>query len=322
MKNRLVITIAMLLVCFTGYARQKGNIYDSVKLAEHRLDTLRCTSISLGTNFLYWGSATPNAHFWIPAGNKITLGMVGGLKPWPRWFPWDNDPKIDSKWRHFAVVPGLRFWPKYNYSGLWLGADLLWTHYNVGGVTFPFGLYPEVRENRMQGDFFGIGFNIGYSWWLSKHLRLELEAGLAAGYNTGNRYQCAWCGANLGKTSGPAIVPKLGLSLAYNFFREKTARKQAEPAGSVTDRPVIPAPSDTVKTVVPATPADTIKIIVPVIPGDTLRTNVPAAPADTVQNGAVRDSLLRREIIIQQRAAFVQYLRQMEESARQKQEGQ
>lgn len=226
MRNKLATVIIALLVCAALPAQNAQSQRDSAELVQKQLDSLRRNSFSLGTNLFYWGSGTPNAHFWIPVGDNITLGMVGGLKPWPRWLPWDNDPKIDRKWRHFAVVPGMRWWPKYNYSGLWLGADLLWTHYNVGGVTFPLGLYPEVRENRLQGDFFGLGINIGYSWWLSKHLRLELEAGLAAGYNTADRYQCSWCGANLGKTSGPVIVPKLGLNLAYNFFKEKAIEPQ------------------------------------------------------------------------------------------------
>lgn len=226
MRNKLATVIIALLVCAALPAQNAQSQRDSAELAQKQLDSLRRNSFSLGTNLFYWGSGTPNAHFWIPVGDNITVGMVGGLKPWPRWLPWDNDPKIDRKWRHFAVVPGMRWWPKYNYSGLWLGADLLWTHYNVGGVTFPLGLYPEVRENRLQGDFFGLGINIGYSWWLSKHLRLELEAGLAAGYNTADRYQCSWCGANLGKTSGPVIVPKLGLNLAYNFFKEKAIEPQ------------------------------------------------------------------------------------------------
>lgn len=226
MRNKLATVIIALLVCAALPAQNAQSQRDSAELAQKQLDSLRRNSFSLGTNLFYWGSGTPNAHFWIPVGDNITLGMVGGLKPWSRWLPWDNDPKIDRKWRHFAVVPGMRWWPKYNYSGLWLGADLLWTHYNVGGVTFPLGLYPEVRENRLQGDFFGLGINIGYSWWLSKHLRLELEAGLAAGYNTADRYQCSWCGANLGKTSGPVIVPKLGLNLAYNFFKEKAIEPQ------------------------------------------------------------------------------------------------
>jgi outer membrane protein OmpA-like peptidoglycan-associated protein len=256
MTLKSAISAAALLLCisFTGLA-QEQTVRDSAELARRQLDSLRRKSPSVGTNLFYWGSATPNAHFWIPVGDNITLGMVGGLKPWPRWLPWDNDPKVDSKWRHFAIVPGLRFWPKYNYSGLWLGADLLWTHYNVGGVTFPLGLYPEVRENRLQGDFFGLGINIGYSWWLSKHLRLEAEVGVAAGYNTADRYQCAWCGANLGKTSGPAIVPKLGLNLAYNFFKEKAI----EPVETITE------PLDTLKRPDPVDPPTEFVAALPLV---------------------------------------------------------
>lgn len=245
MNFKSAISALLIAFCFSvnGFA-QEQTARDSAEMAQRQLDSLRRKSPSVGTNLFYWGSATPNAHFWIPVGDNITLGMVGGLKPWPRWLPWDNDPKIDSKWRHFAIVPGLRFWPKYNYSGLWLGADIVWTHYNVGGVTFPLGLYPEVREHRLQGDFLGLGINIGYSWWLSKHLRLEAEVGVAAGYNTADRYQCAWCGANLGKTSGPVIVPKLGLNLAYNFFKEK----EIEPVETIQQ------PIDTIKRPDPVDP--------------------------------------------------------------------
>ena len=203
-----------------------------------QLDSLRRESLSLNTNMLYWASGTPNASFQVPVGDNFTLGFTGGLKPWPRWLPWDNDQKIDSKWRHFAIVPGFRWWPEANYDGFFLGGDFLWTHYNVGAVTFPFGLYPEVREHRLQGDFVALGITLGYSWWLSKHFRLEVEAGVAAGYNWAKKYQCSWCGADLGKTSGPGIVPKLGLNLAYNFFREKKSGEDIE---------IINAPIDTLK---------------------------------------------------------------------------
>lgn len=254
MALKTILTAAALALCLSipGMA-QEQTARDSAERAQRQLDSLRVHSISLGTNLFYWGSSTPNAHFWIPLGENFTVGMVGGIKAWPRWWPWDNDPKIDSKWRHFALVPGVRFWPKENYRGLWLGADLLWTHYNVGGVTFPLGLYPEVRQNRLQGDFFGLGINLGYSWWLSKHMRLEVEAGVAAGYNTGERYQCAWCGAKLGDVKGPGIVPKLGLNLAYNFFKEK----KLEEVETITE------PVDTIRR---PDPVDAPEVFIPTIP--------------------------------------------------------
>lgn len=234
LKTIITVTFTLCLSC-PGIAQGLAS-RDSVESIQRQPDSLQVHSISLGTNLFYWGSATPNAHLLFPVSDNITLGITGGLKPWPRWLPWDNDPKLDSKWRHFAIVPGMRFWPKENYKGFWLGTDLLWTHYNVGGVTFPLGLYPEVRENRLQGDFLGLGINLGYSWWLTKHLRLEVEAGVAAGYNIAERYQCSWCGADLGKTSGLGLVPKLGLTLAYNFFKEKRRGEELE---------IITAPQDT-----------------------------------------------------------------------------
>ncbi len=135
MNFKSAISALLIAICFSvnGFA-QEQTARDSAEMAQRQLDSLRKHSPSLGTNLFWWGAAAPNAQFWLPVGDNITLG-----------------------------------------------------------------LYPEVRENRLQGDFLGLGINIGYSWWLSKHQRLELEAGLAAGYNTADRYQCAWCGANLGK---------------------------------------------------------------------------------------------------------------------------
>ena len=230
MNLRFAHSITVLLLLCTALPAQNNR--------ETQIDTLRRESVSLGTNLLYWGSSTPNIHAWLPLGDNFTVGITGGLKAWPRWLPWDNDPKVNSKWRHFAIVPQLRWWPKANYSGFFAGADLLWTHYNVGGVTFPFGMYPQVRENRLQGDFLGLGIALGYSWWLTRNLRLEAEVGAAAGYNTAHKYQCSWCGADLGQVSGPGIVPKLGLNLAYSFFRRKERPEEIQ---------VIESPADTLK---------------------------------------------------------------------------
>ena len=168
----IALAAAAMLLNTAAHAQTSERQRDSLERAQRQLDSLRRASPTLGTNLFYWGSGTPNAHVLFPVGDHLTIGVTGGLKPWPRWAPWDWDDQINSKWRHFAIVPNFRFWPKANYSGLWIGADMLWTHYNVGGVTFPLGLYPEVRQNRLQGDFIGLGISLGYSWWLTKHLRL------------------------------------------------------------------------------------------------------------------------------------------------------
>ena len=177
--------------------------------------------ISLRTNLAYAASATPNIGLEIPVGKRISLGINAGLKPWPRWLAWDWDKEVEKKWRHFLIAPEFRFWPSGIYEKLFVGADLIYTHFNVGAVQFPLGMYPGVRDHRLQGDLYGLGVFAGWSWWLSAHWRLEAEAGLGVGYANAREYECAYCGAEVGRQQGLALVPKLGLNLSYSFTRRK-----------------------------------------------------------------------------------------------------
>ena len=177
---------------------------------ESRDSVARDRGMAIRTNLAYAASATPNIGLEIPIGERISVGFNAGLKPWPRWFVWDWDKAVEKKWRHLLVAPEFRFWPYGVYDKLFVGTDLIYTHFNVGAVSFPFGLYPSVRNNRLQGDFFGMGVFAGWSWWLSDRWRLEAEAGVGAGYADAVKYQCAYCGAEVGNQQGPVIIPKLG----------------------------------------------------------------------------------------------------------------
>lgn len=181
--------------------------------------------VSLRTNLLWdFAAAEPNLGLeWAP-GAHWSLGVNAGFKPWMRYLAWDNDRTNPAQWRNLTVVPELRIYPKEAYDGWFLGADLLYSHFNVGGLQFPFGVYSAVKDRRLQGDLWGGGLFAGYSWWLDRRWRVEAEAGLGGGYYKAGRYECAHCGAKLDEVSGPAIVPKLGVNLAYNF----TARKIRE----------------------------------------------------------------------------------------------
>ena len=173
--------------------------------------------ISVRTNLLWDGAAEPNLGLEVPVGKRLSLGLDAGFKSWPRWLFWDTDNSGNpSHWRNFAIVPEVRFYPGRVYQGLFLGADLVYTYFNVGKVSFPLGLYPETRDKRLQGDFVGLGLFGGYSWWLGDHWRLELEAGVAAGYAGYGSYRCEHCGDKLADESKPALVPKLGVNVAWN----------------------------------------------------------------------------------------------------------
>ncbi len=198
--------------------------------------------VSIRNNILYDISGTPNLGIEIPLGRHFSIGANVGLKPWPRFFFWDWDQKGDTrKWRHFLLAPEVRFWPFGVYDRLFVGADIVWSHYNVGNVKFPFNMYPATVDSRLQGDWFGLGIFAGWSWWLTKRLRLEAEAGVAAGYSDAMQYDCAWCGSELGRKQGPVIVPKLGLNLAYNFRAREERQELLELIESPVDTLVRPA---------------------------------------------------------------------------------
>lgn len=181
---------------------------------------------SARTNLLWDATSEPNLGFEVPLGKHFTLGAAAGLKSWPRYLAWDWDKENPVHWRNFAVVPELRFYFDRVYDGWFAGADVLYTHYNVCKVKFPFGLYPEALEYRLQGDVLGAGITGGYSWWLGDHWRMEAEIGVAVGYNWGERFKCEHCGASLGPDRRVVVVPKLGLNIVYNFRKREIKKKE------------------------------------------------------------------------------------------------
>lgn len=177
----------------------------------------RWQGMSLRTNLLWDAAAEPNIGLEFPVGKHVSLGLNAGIKTWPRWLFWDNDNVQNTRhWRNYAVVPEVRYYFNQVYDGVFVGGDAIYTHFNVGNVTFPFHMYPEVENNRVQGSFWGGGLFAGYSWWLGQHIRIEAEAGVAAGLAAYDKFDCAHCGTKVGEVRKPAVVPKLGVNIAWN----------------------------------------------------------------------------------------------------------
>lgn len=240
--KHLAITLALLILVLPVGAVPAREVQKSLRDTVSVADSSYNYGIAVRTNLLWWGAAEPNLSVDIPMSDHVTVGVSGGIKTWPRFLPWDTDIKENTtQWRNFAIVPGMRYWFDETYDGFFLGADLLWTHFNVGNVKFPFGLYPEVREERLQGNFWGAGLAAGYSWWLGNRWRLELEGGAAVGYVDATRYPCAHCGKALGDRKGLGVVPKLGVNIAYN-----TRPRRPEPEPLPAPPVVIPAPPQAV----------------------------------------------------------------------------
>ena len=183
--------------------------------------------VSIRNNLAYDATGTLNAAVEVQVGPHVSVGVNGGFKSWPRFLFWEsNNTENTSHWRHFLVAPEFRYYFSEVFKGAFIGADALYSHFNVGDVKFPFGLYPEARDYRFQGDLFGGGLSVGYAWRLGPHWRIEAEAGVDVGYVAADKYQCARCGSQVGRKEGAVVIPKLGVNFAYNFRRREQKKQE------------------------------------------------------------------------------------------------
>ena len=167
-----------------------------------------------------------NIGFDVRISPHWTLGLNAGYRPWP------TDDNKEKKWRHLLLAPELRHWNDSTFHRSYWGLNLIYSHYNVGGVKFPLGLYKSVRDQRKQGDLAAIGAFYGWSWRLNRYFRMEAEFGMGIGYTWAKVYDCPHCGAYKGHDDKVFLVPKLALNIVY----QKAPKKPQEPV--IIDLPV------------------------------------------------------------------------------------
>ena len=217
-----IATALLLAISLTAYGQQNVAQYDTITYSKVKPWAVR-------NNLLYDAALTPNIGFDYRLDSVWTIGFTAGYRPWP------TDDMKEKKWRHFLIMPELRHWSDSVYadkSWFW-GINMMYSHYNVSNVHFPFGLYPSVRHARKEGDLVAIGASYGRSWRLSRLFRLEAEAGVDVGYAWGDKYNCGKCGKKIGEYDGPFLVPKLALNIVLN---PKTVHQVQ------LERPVEPTP--------------------------------------------------------------------------------
>ena len=212
---------------------------------------------SLRNNLAYDAALTPNLGFEWGLNRHWSIGGNVGFRPWP------TDDTKTKKWKHLLVAPELRHWNDsiYKHKSSFWGLDLIWSHYNVADVKFPFGMYKSVRDGRREGDLLALGIFYGYNWRLSRYFRFEAEAGIGVGYAWGKEYDCGHCGTERGKYDGPFLVPKIGLNIVYNKMRPA----QPLPVDTFELMPPPPPPVLAFGALVPATVSDLLKTDNPVL---------------------------------------------------------
>lgn len=226
--------------------------------------------VTLRNNLIYDATLTPNLGFDVQTSDHWSVGANVGFHPWP------SDDNAEKKLRHLLIAPELRRWNiaqqqlrlpttdslYRSRTGYW-GLNLIYSHYNVSGITFPFGLYKSVRDHRKQGDLAAIGAFYGYTWRLSRLFRLEAEVGVGIGYSWSKEYDCMHCGTYYGRDNKPFLVPKLALNIVLDKQR-KAIEEPTPPTPSTPPTP--PAPPVLVfHSVTPATVSDRLLADNPVL---------------------------------------------------------
>lgn len=125
----------------------------------------------------------------------------------------------NRKIKHIAVQPEVRYWLCSPYAGHFLAAHLIYSHYNAGGINLPFGIFPELKDYRFQGDLGAVGIGYGHSWMLpGNHWSIEAEIGFGVGITKYGKYECATCGSKVADEKKTFFMPtKAALSIVYNI---------------------------------------------------------------------------------------------------------
>ncbi len=201
--------------------------------------------VTISNNLLYDTWLTPNLRVGLRLSPHWSMGLTAGYRPWP------SDENTSRKWKHLLVSPDLRYWTDSVGVHHFFGANLIYSHYNVADVKFPFGLWKAVRDERRQGDLGAIGIFYGYSWPLGRYWNLEAHIGAAIGYTKFDNYKCGHCGQKIGTEKKVFVLPQAGLSVVYNI--PGRPRKVEEPVMEV--QPAVEAPVTAAVVVKPFVPA-------------------------------------------------------------------
>ena len=198
--------------------------------------------VTLSNNLLYDAWLTPNLRMGVRLSPHWSVGLTAGYRPWP------TDDQTSKKWKHLLLAPDVRYWTDSVNVHHFFGVNLIYSHYNVADVKFPFGLWKSVRDERRQGDLGAIGAYYGYSWPLGRYWNLEAHIGAALGYTKFDRYECGHCGTKLGTKHKIFVLPQAGVSIVFNIPgrpRKVEEPVVAEPAVEnlvpVVQQPFIPA---------------------------------------------------------------------------------
>ena len=89
---------------------------------------------------------------------------------------WNPINTSDLSMKFHAVQLGSRYWVYESFIGHFVGAHLSYVNYDLGS-----------RNRRYEGKAYGLGFSYGYTWLLSTHWNVSVEAGVGLFHSRNTR---------------------------------------------------------------------------------------------------------------------------------------
>ena len=169
---------------------------------------------AIKTNLLYDATATANLGLEIGLAPRWTLDISGNYNAWSK----DDH----TKWKHWMAQPEARYWFCDRFSRHFIGAHLIGGAFNFGNIdnnlSIPLTDFSVLSDNRYQGYAYGGGVAYGFAFVLSKHLNLELEAGVGYVCLDYDTYECDNCGRWVGQGIHHYVGPtKAAVNLVFVF---------------------------------------------------------------------------------------------------------
>lgn len=184
-------------------------------LVVNLIQCAKAQDVGIKSNLLADAFLNPNLGIEIGLKPKWSVDVSGQFNFW--------EFSNNSKWKHWAVQPEIRYWLCDRFQGHFFGAHIHGGQYNIGGfdgkINFLGTDARKLEKYRYQGWFVGAGIAYGYAWALSRHWNFEAEFGFGYSYTRYDQFQCAGCGKNV-ETNKPHhyVGPtKLAINLVYLF---------------------------------------------------------------------------------------------------------
>ena len=142
--------------------------------------------VGVKTNLVMDAMKIINLGAEVGLSKKLTLDLYANYNPWKY--------KDQKMMKMLAIQPELRYWFCDKFNGHFVGFHVHGGVYQAAAINMPWGIWPELKDHRFKGNFFGAGISYGYQWILAKHWNLEGNIGVGYARVKYEQFECKTCG--------------------------------------------------------------------------------------------------------------------------------